>query len=121
MECDVANSFDEGVDEMWSSIITWSNGLTVNGSQMIHAVRVTNVNKNVNSHVDYIGYVICSRGRVAGASWRRILTADVHHPAAISRRQAPPAVPVAGMWRRRTDGVPRPPCAQTKTLHAAKA
>lgn len=54
---------------MWSSIIAWPNGLTVNGSQMIHAVDVTNVNKNVNSHVDYIGYVIRSRGRVAGASW----------------------------------------------------
>jgi hypothetical protein len=69
MECDVANPFDRGVAEMWSSIIAWPNGLTVNGSQMIHAVDVTNVNKNVNSHVDYIGYVIRSRGRVAGASW----------------------------------------------------
>lgn len=69
MECDVANPFEQVVAEMWSSIITWSNGLTVNGSQMIHAVDVTNVNKNVNSHVDYIGYVICLKGRVAGASW----------------------------------------------------
>jgi hypothetical protein len=43
--------------EMWSSMIAWSNGLTVNVSQMIRSIDMISVNTNVNSHVDYIGYV----------------------------------------------------------------
>jgi hypothetical protein len=42
---------------MWSSMIAWSNGLTVNVSQMIRSIDMISVNTNVNSHVDYIGYV----------------------------------------------------------------
>ena len=57
-------------------MIAWSNGLTVNVSQMIHSIAMISVNTNVNSHVDYIGYVTPVRLGLAGALREDVQTAE---------------------------------------------
>jgi hypothetical protein len=57
-------------------MIAWSNGLTVNVSQMIHSIVMISVNTNVNSHVDYIGYVTPARLGLAGTLREDVQTAE---------------------------------------------